>query len=92
MVAALKVIEVMIATGRPLSGLRGALKKFPQRTAALTVPSATRTANPAGDAYLNVPVNVQPPPPNTSSRAPNSHGTNCWMPAGTNPLLQNSCR
>lgn len=37
LVAALKVIEVMLATGRPLSELRGALRKFPQQTAALTV-------------------------------------------------------
>jgi phosphoglucosamine mutase len=37
LVAALKVIEVMLATKRPLSVLRKALKKFPQLTAALTV-------------------------------------------------------
>ncbi|MEO6875443.1 MAG: phosphoglucosamine mutase [Opitutaceae bacterium] len=37
LVAALKVIEVMKTTGRPLSELRGALKKFPQLTAALKV-------------------------------------------------------
>lgn len=37
LVAALKVIEVMLATGRPLSELRQALRKFPQRTAALPV-------------------------------------------------------
>jgi phosphoglucosamine mutase len=37
LVAALKVIEVMLATGRPLSALRLSLKKFPQLTAALTV-------------------------------------------------------
>ena len=37
LVAALKVIEVMLATGRALSDLRGALKKFPLRTVALTV-------------------------------------------------------
>lgn len=37
LVAALKVIEVMLATQRPLSALRQALKKFPQLTAALTV-------------------------------------------------------
>lgn len=37
LVAALKVIEVMCATGKPLSVLRGALKKFPQLTAGLTV-------------------------------------------------------
>ncbi|HVT74287.1 MAG TPA: phosphoglucosamine mutase [Lacunisphaera sp.] len=37
LVAALKVIEVMLATGRPLSELRRALAKFPQRSVALTV-------------------------------------------------------
>lgn len=35
LVAALKVIEVMLATGRPLSELRRRLKKFPLLTAAL---------------------------------------------------------
>lgn len=37
LIAALKVIEVMLATGKPLSELRGVLKKFPQLTAALKV-------------------------------------------------------
>jgi len=37
LVAALKVIEVMLATGQPLSTLRRQLRKFPQLTAALTV-------------------------------------------------------
>ena len=37
LVAALKVIEVMLATGRPVSELRREMRKFPQRTAALTV-------------------------------------------------------
>ncbi|MSU69369.1 MAG: phosphoglucosamine mutase [Opitutaceae bacterium] len=37
LVASLKVLEVMRATGRPLSELRGVLKKFSQRSAALTV-------------------------------------------------------
>jgi phosphoglucosamine mutase len=37
LVAALKVIEVMLATGQPLSVLRKALRKFPQSTLALKV-------------------------------------------------------
>ena len=37
LVAALKVIEVMLATGQPLSVLRRVLTKFPQLTAALRV-------------------------------------------------------
>lgn len=37
LVAALRVLGVMLSTGRPLSELRRALRKFPQRTAALTV-------------------------------------------------------
>ena len=37
LVAALKVIEVMLATNRPLTELRRGLKKFPQLSAATTV-------------------------------------------------------
>ena len=37
LIAALKVIEVMLATGKPLSELRRGLVKFPQLSAALTV-------------------------------------------------------
>ncbi len=37
LIAALKVIAVMRATGRPLSELRRGLRKFPQVTAAMTV-------------------------------------------------------
>ena len=37
LVAALKVLEVMLATGEPLSKLRRRLRKFPQLTAALKV-------------------------------------------------------
>jgi phosphoglucosamine mutase len=41
LVAALKVIEVMLATDKPLSELRQALKKFPQASRALTVREKT---------------------------------------------------
>ncbi|MBI5381735.1 MAG: phosphoglucosamine mutase [Opitutae bacterium] len=37
LVAAVKVLEVMLTTGKPLSALRRALVKFPQRTRALVV-------------------------------------------------------
>jgi phosphoglucosamine mutase len=37
LVAALKVMEVMLATGQPLSALRRVLQKFPQVTAAIKV-------------------------------------------------------
>ncbi|HTJ77555.1 MAG TPA: phosphoglucosamine mutase [Rariglobus sp.] len=37
LVAALKVLEVMLATGKPLSGLRKVLQKFPQATRNLKV-------------------------------------------------------
>lgn len=37
LVAALKMLEVMLATGRPLSQLRTMLRKFPQQTSALAV-------------------------------------------------------
>lgn len=37
LVAALRVIEVMLATGQPLSQLRRLLRKFPQQTVALPV-------------------------------------------------------
>jgi phosphoglucosamine mutase len=37
LVAALKVIDVMLATGQPLSQLRRALRKFPQSTVAIKV-------------------------------------------------------
>jgi phosphoglucosamine mutase len=37
LVAAIKVLEVMIETGKPLSELRQALKKFPQASKAITV-------------------------------------------------------
>ncbi len=39
LVAALRVLEVMLATQQPLSVLRQTLRKFPQRTAALKVKS-----------------------------------------------------
>jgi phosphoglucosamine mutase len=37
LVAALKVIEVMLATGQPLSALRGVLRKLPQSSVAITI-------------------------------------------------------
>jgi phosphoglucosamine mutase len=37
LVAALKVIEIMLATGQPLSALRRVLRKYPQSVLALKV-------------------------------------------------------
>jgi phosphoglucosamine mutase len=48
LIAALKIIEVMRDTGRPLSELRRVLRKFPQRTAALRVREKTPLAALAG--------------------------------------------
>ena len=42
LVAALMVVEVMLATGQPLSVLRRVMNKFPQLTAALTVKGIPR--------------------------------------------------
>lgn len=44
LVASLKVIEVMLHTGRPLSELRKVLRRFPQRTSALKVREKTPVA------------------------------------------------
>jgi phosphoglucosamine mutase len=41
LIASLRVIEVMLATGKPLSELRRALRKFPQLTAAIPVKEKT---------------------------------------------------
>jgi phosphoglucosamine mutase len=54
LVAALKTIEVMLATGQPLSVLRGALKKFPQLTAALKV-----RAKPPLDTLAHLPAAIR---------------------------------
>ncbi|MBL9186169.1 MAG: phosphoglucosamine mutase [Opitutaceae bacterium] len=54
LVAALKTIEVMLATGQPLSVLRGVLKKFPQLTAALKV----REKRPL-DTLVNLPLVIR---------------------------------
>jgi phosphoglucosamine mutase len=53
LVAALKVIAVMLATGRPLSELRRALRKFPQCTAGLTV-----TGKPPLDTLVHLPAAI----------------------------------
>ena len=45
LVAALKVIEVMLATGEPLSGLRRRLVKFPQLSSAMKVREKKPLAN-----------------------------------------------
>ena len=45
LVAALKVVEVMLATGKPLSELRRTLRKFPQATESILV----RERRPLGD-------------------------------------------
>ena len=54
LVAALKVIAVMLATGQPLSELRKGLGKFPQRTASLKV----RTKKPF-ETLSNLPVAIR---------------------------------
>jgi phosphoglucosamine mutase len=45
LIASLRVIEVMLETGKPLSELRRALRKFPQLTAAIPVKEKTPLAS-----------------------------------------------
>jgi phosphoglucosamine mutase len=63
LVAALKVIAVMLETGRPLSALRLVLSKFPQRTLALEVsakrPLETLSATQAAIHLLEVEVGAR---------------------------------
>jgi phosphoglucosamine mutase len=63
LVAALRVIEVMVATGRPLSALRRGLVKFPQLSLALKVrekkPLETLTALPAAVRGLEAELGAQ---------------------------------
>ena len=92
LVAALKVIEVMLTTGWPLSELRRVLRKFPQASTRCRCrtkpPLESLPALQAADARRREPISARPGTHDRSAIPAPSRRSGCWSRAPTPPQVR----